>query len=260
MNKQKATSWSAYAMEAFGLFGFVLIAGLLTIFLEHPDLPVMQSSWKHYPLLRRLPLGITLGIYVYVVSRVFGKKSGALINPAVTWALYRQGTIQFKDAVWYTIAQFTGAVIGAQLIKLFFYTWFSHPDIQFGVTRPLPPHQTIHAFIAECIISFLVMATLLLLSSIKKWEKYLPIMMGIWIALFLIFELPYSGMSMNPARSFAGALAANRWEHLWIYFAAPIPSMLFAGELFLIWRKWQLKKEVIQEQTNLQRIQQYPAT
>jgi aquaporin Z len=49
--------------------------------------------------------------------------------------------------------------------------------------------------------------------------------------------MPFSGMSLNPARSFAGAFAANKWEHLWIYFVAPTFAMLAAGEVYVSWKK-----------------------
>ncbi|RYE17812.1 MAG: aquaporin family protein, partial [Sphingobacteriaceae bacterium] len=222
--KQQTSQIKAYGMEALGLFGFVLIAGLMAIFLEHPDMPVMQTSWKHEPLLRRIPLGIVLGLYIFIISKAFGKKSGAMVNPAVTWAMYRQGNINFKDAIWYTVAQFVGAVVAAQLLKWTLFTWFGHPNIHFGITKPIPPHESENAWMAEFLISFITMAIILFFSSLKKLEKLLPVAMAVSIALFLIFELPYSGMSMNPARSFAGALAAGKWEHLWLYFAAPIPA------------------------------------
>jgi hypothetical protein len=37
--------WQAYLMEALGLAGFVLGAGCLAVFLEHPDFPAMRSSF-----------------------------------------------------------------------------------------------------------------------------------------------------------------------------------------------------------------------
>ena len=246
-------------MEFLGLFGFVLIAGLVSIFLEHPDMPVMQTSWKHEPLLRRIPLGIVLGLYIFFIAKAFGKKSGAMVNPGVTWAMYRQGNINFADVVWYIVAQFAGAVAAAELLKLTLFKWFSHPNIHFGVTKPMPPYESQNAWMAEFLIAFITMAIILFFSSIKKLEKFLPMAMGISIALFIIFELPYSGMSMNPARSFAGALAANKWEHLWIYFAAPIPAMLLAGELFLLWKKWKTKNEIVHAQNTMQRMQNFPA-
>ncbi|HET8797582.1 MAG TPA: aquaporin, partial [Thermoanaerobaculia bacterium] len=46
------------------------------------------------------------------------------------------------------------------------------------------------------------------------------------------FEAPYSGMSMNPARSFASALLGGTWNSLWIYFVAPPAGMLAAAALY----------------------------
>ena len=50
---------------------------------------------------------------------------------------------------------------------------------------------------------------------------------------YITFEAPISGMSMNPARSFASALLADRWTAFWIYVAAPLIGMLLAAELRL---------------------------
>lgn len=227
---------SSYLMEFAGLAGFVLLAGLLTIFLEHPDLAVRQGALKDHAFLRRIPLGIILGIYIAVVVLAFGKKSGAHINPAVTWTFYRLGKINFTDAWLYTIAQFAGAVGGAHLLKYTLGDWFGHPLINYGNTAPQPPHGSLAAFTAEFIISFILMLVVLMASSSQRWEKYVAPLSGGLIALYLMIEIPFSGMSLNPARSFAGSLAANQWEHLWIYFVAPPLAMLAASEVFISWQ------------------------
>ena len=53
------------------------------------------------------------------------------------------------------------------------------------------------------------------------------------IATYISFEAPYSGMSMNPARTFASALPAQLWTALWVYFTAPPLGMLAAAELYV---------------------------
>ncbi len=40
------------------------------------------------------------------------------------------------------------------------------------------------------------------------------------------------GHELDPARSVASAIPARSWKAIWIYFAAPIPAMLLAAELF----------------------------
>lgn len=224
-----------YLMEAAGLAGFVLGAGLLTIFLEHPDFPVMQSLFggEANAIWRRVPLGLMMGAYIALVIRLFGEKSGAHVNPATTWTFFRLGKTSFSNAVFYTLAQFAGAIAAAQLLKAALGEWFAHPLINFGVTKPMPPHDSMSGFVAEFIISFVLMFAILIVTSLSSLEKYVAPASGVLIALYLIFELPYSGMSMNPARSFAASLAANEWEHLWIYFVAPPLAMLLAAEIYV---------------------------
>jgi major intrinsic protein len=52
-------------------------------------------------------------------------------------------------------------------------------------------------------------------------------------AIYISVEAPISGMSMNPARSLASAMAAQAWAPLWIYFLAPVLGMLLAAQLYV---------------------------
>jgi len=56
---------------------------------------------------------------------------------------------------------------------------------------------------------------------------------GALVATFITVEAPISGMSMNPARSFASALPADLWTAFWVYLTAPLLGMLLAAELRL---------------------------
>lgn len=225
-------------MEAIGLAGFVIGAGLLSILLEHPDLPVMRSTLGKYPIMRRIPMALALGGYITVVVLLIGEISGAHINPSVTWTYFRLGKISFTNACFYTIAQFGGAMAGVLLLKLSVGKWFAHPVINYGNSAPMPPHHAMSAFAAEFIISFILMLSVLIAASFKRFAKYGALIAGTLIALFIIIEMPFSGMSLNPARSFAASFASNSWNYLWIYFVAPTLAMLTAAEVFL-----QLKKQ-----------------
>lgn len=222
-----------YLMEGAGLAGFVVGASLLTVFLEHPELPVMRSVLGEYPALRRVPLGIILGAYIMVVVYLFGKRSGAHINPAVTWAFFRLGKIRFTDAVLYTVAQFAGAAVAAQVMKFALGHFYADPPIDFVVTKPAKWDESgLVAFAAEFLISFVLMLVSLLAANSSRLEKLVAPITGFLIAVYLIVETPYSGMSLNPARSFGSALAANEWRYLWIYFVSTVLAMLLAAEVF----------------------------
>jgi aquaporin Z len=51
---------------------------------------------------------------------------------------------------------------------------------------------------------------------------------GVLVATFISLEAPYSGMSMNPARTLASALPGGQWAGFWIYLLAPIAAMQLA--------------------------------
>ena len=57
-------------------------------------------------------------------------------------------------------------------------------------------------------------------SNHKRLNRFTGLFAGLLIAIYITFEAPISGMSMNPARSFASALPAQLWTGLWIYFTA----------------------------------------
>ncbi|MGI4750798.1 MAG: MIP/aquaporin family protein [Janthinobacterium lividum] len=226
-----------YVMEALALAGFVLIAAFTTIFLEHPDSPLAHTQLAVHPLWRSIILGVVMGIYITAMVTAIGKLSGANANPIITWAFFRIKKISFANLCAYLTAQFLGAIVAVLLLNLTLGKLFQHPLISYSLTKPKPGHSLGASFIAEFIISFIFVITTLFVLSSKKLEKYNALIAGILIALFLIIELPYSGMSMNPARSFASALVAWKWKELWIYFVSPIIAMLLATELFLLWQR-----------------------
>jgi aquaporin Z len=63
--------------------------------------------------------------------------------------------------------------------------------------------------------------------------RYTPYFVGALYATYITFEMPLSGMSMNPARTFGSAIHAGYWHALWIYFIAPTLGMLAAAQVFL---------------------------
>jgi hypothetical protein len=63
--------------------------------------------------------------------------------------------------------------------------------------------------------------------------RFTGLFAGALIVIYFVVERPYSGMSMNPARTFASAVPALIWTGLWLYFAAPVLGMVLAGEVYL---------------------------
>ena len=103
------------------------------------------------------------------------------------------------------------------------------PATHFATTAPGPTGVAV-AFLAEVVISFLLMSVILRVSNHGRLARYTGLCAGVLVALFITVEGPLSGMSMNPARTLG---SARDWTALWIYFVAPPAGMLAAAELYL---------------------------
>ena len=220
-----------YSCEALGLGIFMFCATAATIIIDHPELYINKLIASE--LLRRFLIGLLMGLTaLYILNSSFGKKSGAHINPSVTIVQYRLGNINEMNAIFYILFQFIGGSIGMYLIYLLFPSYVMHPNINYIVTQPSGAGIGV-AFVLEFIISFILMVTVLYSNTNKQLSRYTAYFVAILITIFITFEAPFSGMSMNPARTFASAIVSGEWKSFWLYCIAP-PAGMICGELFVL--------------------------
>ncbi len=218
-------------MEGAGLGFFMISACFFVALLEHPSSPVHMAVSD--PMTRRVLMGMAMGLTaISIIYSPWGKQSGAHINPSVTLTFFRLGKVRAVDAVFYIIAQFAGAAAGVLIAHLAIGKIASHPHVNYAATFPGMKGVVI-AFIAEVIISFILMTVVLVASNTSSVARYTGVFAGLLVATYITFEAPISGMSMNPARSFGSSLFANSHAGLWIYFTAPIFGMLLAAEAYV---------------------------
>jgi aquaporin Z len=225
--------WRDYLMEAAGLMVFMLGAGIFTTLFLYPGSAVQQALPSE--LLRHAGLGACMAVVTFGIVSAIGMKSGAHINPAVTWSFYRQGKIGGWDAIFYTLFQFVGAIIAPLLLLAAIGDPFTHEKVKFATSQPGPQGVAV-AFVAEFIISFILMLAVLIALNSKRLEKLAPAIIALLIGLYIAFESPLSGMSMNPARSFGSAVTADEYKGMWLYFVAPVLAMLLATEVYRLMR------------------------
>ena len=226
--------WPEYFCEAAELGLFMVSASLFTMLLWHPSSPVLNLIPD--PFVRRMLTGITMGgTAIALVFSPLGKRSGAHFNPAVTLTFWRLGKVKNWDAFFYVIAQFIGGIAGVFVVTLVARTMLSHPAVKYVATLP-GPHGMAIAFIAELIIAFILMTVVLNVSNTPHLARFTGIFAGCLVAIYITLEAPFSGMSMNPARTFSSAFVGHLWTGLWIYFIAPVLAMQLAALIYL-WSK-----------------------
>jgi aquaporin Z len=224
--------WPEYLMEGAGLGIFMLSACSFATLLGNPE--SLGPRALPDPMLRRVLMGLAMGLTaVGIIYSPWGKRSGAHLNPSVTLTFLRLGKVHPWDALFYVAAQFAGGLAGVLLAATLIGPHLAAPAVNYAATVP-GPWGIGTAFLAEAAIAFGLMMVVLTVSNRRpSVARCTGLCAGVLVALYITFEAPISGMSMNPARTFGSALPAQLWQGLWIYFTAPPIGMLLAAETYL---------------------------
>jgi aquaporin Z len=227
-----ATShWPEYLMEAACLGLFMVSACSVTVLLQHPGSIFRQMVPN--ALLRRLLTGLAMGLTaIALIYSPWGKQSGAHLNPSVTLTFFRLGKVEPWDAWFYVLAQFLGGTLGVLLSALIWGKAVADENVRYAATVPGGSGTGV-AFVAEFVISFLMMTMVLNVSNSARIARFAGVVGGALVATYITIESPLSGMSMSPARSFASAVPGRLWNSLWIYFTAPPLGMMLAAQVYL---------------------------
>ena len=233
MNKLRTTfvtNYSLYLIEAWGLGLFMISASLFTILFQHPDMKLV--SLIPSDLIRRIFIGTAMGgTAVAIITSPWGRRSGAHINPSVTLIMLLLKKINGTDVLFYILFQIVGGTAGVFLIVLVLPDYMAHPSVQYVVTVPGKNGIT-GALIGESIIAFVMMFVTLFTSNDKRLKYITGYITGLLIVSFVTFEAPYSGFSMNPARTIASAVPSGIWTAWPLYMIVSPISMFVAAIVY----------------------------
>ncbi len=171
--------------------------------------------------------GSAIGLMVYA----FGHVSGAHINPAVTIPMMITKKIGIPDGIGYIILQLVGAIIAALTLMAIFPTLGA--AVNFGVQTG--PSELIEVNVwsglaLEIILTFFLVTVIYMVAVHRKAAAGTQgITIGGMIFLLHLVGVPFTGASMNPARTFGPALVSGFWEFHWIYWVGPIIGGIIAG-------------------------------
>lgn len=226
-----ADHWPEYMIEAAGLGIFMIVAAVSDTILEYPGSPVREAISN--PPVRRVFMGLAMGLTaIAVIYSPWGRHSGAHLNPAVTLAFFRLGKVLRWDAVFYVLAQFLRGLAGVLVVLPVLGKALADPRVNYVVTVPGSVGPAV-AFVAEFLMSFGLMGVVLVASNSHRFAHLTGLFAGLLLLVYITVEAPYSGMSINPARTLASALPARVWKSIWIYLTAPPLGMLAAAEVFV---------------------------
>lgn len=185
--------------------------------------------------------GFSLLAMVYAIGPV----SGCHINPAVTLGLLLSGKFEAKYAPGYIVAQVVGGIIAAGVLLIIAGGTSGGYDPSaagfaangYGAHSP-GGYNLMAAFVAEVVLTFFLVFTVLGSTDIKAPVGFAGIPIGIVLVLIHLVGIPVTNTSVNPARSIGPALFVGGWAlgQLWLFIVAPLIGAAIASALYGIVR------------------------
>ncbi|CAN6463039.1 unnamed protein product [Victoria cruziana] len=155
--------------------------------------------------------------------------SGGHLNPAVTIGLAVAGNITIFRSVLYWIAQLLGSTLACLLLRF----------LTGGLETPIHTLASgvgyLQGVIMELVLTFsllfVVYATIVDPKRTAVGSQG-PILVGLVVGANILAGGPFSGASMNPARSFGPAFASGNWTDHWVYWVGPLLGGALAGLVY----------------------------
>ncbi|XOV66002.1 MAG: MIP/aquaporin family protein [Fluviicola sp.] len=204
----------SYVAEFLGTFQLV--------FIGTGSVLVVETQQWNYP---QLWIGLAFGFAVFLGITLFGKASGAHMNPAVTIALSVKGTFDKREVPFYLLFQFSGAIVASACLATIYP---DHPHY----ADTLPKIGEWQSFALEFGLTFVLMLGVVFDFHSKSTVLQAALLIGAIVGLEAYFAGPYCGASMNPARSLSPAVFSGLWSHIWIYMLATTLGAISAVLLF----------------------------
>ena len=169
---------------------------------------------------------LAFGLVIVAAAYSIGNVSGCHINPAVSVALLVAGKMKAKECVRYVIAQVIGAFVGSLLLALVLGGFNA-----LGANGLVGDTTICIALVVEVILTFIFTTTILGVTDKKENGHVTGIVIGLTLTLVHLFGLPFTGTSVNPARSLAPAVlqGGDALCNVWIFIIGPVVGAVLAG-------------------------------
>lgn len=224
--KEEATVWDTFLLilaEIIGTAILVFVGCMGCVGSMGPKPPVMQIC-------------LSFGFAVLIAIQCVGHISGAHINPSVTLAALILGKMSLPMSAIYMIAQCIGGLLGYGLLKVITPEHMLHGGdplaaASFCMTDVHKDMTVLQGLLAE------VLATgILVLFACGVWDARnerntdsTPIRFAFCVGVLCFTFVPYTGCSLNPARTLAPAIWNGYWYNHWVFWLGPLGGATLAA-------------------------------
>nr|ADK87346.1 aquaporin-1b [Heteropneustes fossilis] len=198
-----------------------------TMFVFYGVCAAVGNGNSSYPD-HEVKVALAFGLAVAILSQSLCHVSGAHLNPAVALAMLVSCQVSVCRALWYVVAQVTGAVIASGIVL----------GVRPSVVESLGPNKLNgvspgQGFGIEFLLTLqLVLCFLATMDKRRDMAGAAPFAIGLSVVMGHLAGISYTGCGINPARSFGPALVSMEFEHHWVYWAGPLCGGVIAALLY----------------------------
>jgi aquaporin Z len=158
-----------------------------------------------------------------------GNVSGCHINPAVSLAMLISKKMSVKEFIGYVVAQYLGATAGAGLL----YAIVKNPD-ELGANGLAGGAEgsILISLAIEIALTFVFVLAILGVTSKEGNGAVAGLVIGGALVLVHLLGIPFTGTSVNPARTFGPALFNGSLSIYWIFLVGPLAGGALAAVVY----------------------------
>lgn len=205
---------------------FLTLIGCMSI------LPAETSEHIDNLLVPALCFSTVVASMVHVV----GPTSGCNINPVVSLALVAVGRMSPLKGCFYFVAQILGGIAAGGILWVISpQGWIDDCQLAISLVNEHAGVQPWQACLCEIIITVVFLLVVLVVADPdphKDFEGFAAYTVGVGLVTCIFAGGPYSGSSMNPARTFGPALVRWEWKNQWVWWVGPIVGSLLAAAIY----------------------------
>lgn len=218
---------AAYIAELIGTLFLTFVIGCVVVLYVSTD-PASQTGSDF------AVVGLAHAFVLFLLVISFGQVSGGHFNPAVTVAAAALRRIDPIDAVVYVLAQLSGGVLGALLVKGLLLdegraTGYGNAEVSNLLGGPFA------GAVVEGLGAFLwVLAVCAVALNPRARQEWAPLAIGTTLGFVIFIFGPLTGGAVNPARWFGPALIGDALDgsDLLVYVLGPLVGAAVAVAVY----------------------------
>jgi MIP family channel proteins len=177
-------------------------------------------------------VGLVHGFVLFALIITLGAASGGHFNPAITLGAAILRRIDPVDAAVYILAQLSGGVLGALLVKGLLLDEGRASHYGAATVSPLLGHEYLGAIVEGIGTFLLVLAVCATAFNPRARREWAPLAIGLTLGLDVMIFGPLTGSAVNPARWFGPALIGNDFGGTWPYLVGPAVGAVVAALMY----------------------------